>query len=83
MALFVVNVNGLSTFVPGAELTRGSSRVIRNSERSVPCSSITVNGRLHVPQTVQFDSFVDLDRRPPLCRKILALFCLTIDKLPY
>ena len=83
LALFVVNVNGFSTVVPGAGLTRGSSHVIRSSQRRVPCSSITVNGRLHIPQTVQFDSLVDLDRRPPLCRKTLALFCLTIDKLPY
>ena len=35
---FVVNVNGFSTFVPGAGSTRGFSHGIQSSQRSVPCS---------------------------------------------
>ena len=35
--------NGFSTFVPGAGLTCGFSHVNRNSLKSVPCSSLTVN----------------------------------------
>ena len=38
LARFVVNVNGFSTFVPGAGSIRGFSHVIESSQRSVPCS---------------------------------------------
>ena len=38
LARFVVNVNGFSTFVPGAGSTHGFSRVIQSSQRSIPCS---------------------------------------------
>ena len=38
LARFVVNVNGFSTFVPGAGSTLCFSHVIQSSQRSVPCS---------------------------------------------